>query len=241
MNPFFLISIVTLLLAGLIILSTVHQLKAEKKSLHPEALPSEAERPVDVSKHKNIVLEKETPMKETPLVKETPLEEKPVEFRTESELHTRALIGDDNFERMRDTVENLLQRHVADKCINVELTSGADSEEGARRLHSLLPGDPLTLRKNTESGLELVDVYSDGYRVGRLLLGDADKAIDVMKNSSLTGVYVAEQNCFGDCSYVDLRLILFFTPRIAAENEQQADTPYRFTINGPKPIILYQN
>lgn len=146
-------------------------------------------------------------------------------------------------EDITQKVNHLITRHKADKCITVALTSGAASREASLRLHSLLPGDPLCLRRNVEGGLELVDVYSDGYRVGRLLLGDAENAFKVMRDSIMTGAYVAEQNCYGDPSSVDLKIILFFTPRQTpmGMSEIADETPYKVTVNGSKPLVLFQN
>lgn len=161
----------------------------------------------------------------------------------EGERQTRALIGDDAYERMAGAVDRLLVRHKADKCVSVVLTSGPDGPGAANELHHLLPGDPLCLRRSPETGIDTVDVYADGYRIGRLLLGDADQVLAVMETAVITGVYVAEQNCYSDCQGTDLRLIVFFTPRtgLSGQTAIESDTPYKITVNGVKPIVLFQN
>ena len=159
----------------------------------------------------------------------------------EGEAMTRALIGDDTFETMKFTVENILKRHKDDNGVTISLTSGCESAHASSVLHSLLPGDELSLVKNEECGLEMIDVYAAGYRVGRLLLGDADIALSVMRDNTLTGAYVAEQNCYGDCNIVDMKIILFFSPRASIEHLSEKDTPYKITIDGVKPIVIFQN
>ena len=160
-----------------------------------------------------------------------------------AESATRALIGDEIFETMKVTVSNLLEHHKADKSLTISLTSGCESRQAARVLHSLLPGDELCLRRNVECGLELVDVYAAGFRIGRLVLGDAERAFNIMRRSEVTGVYVAEQNCYGECSGVDMKIILFFSSRVpfdTMEAEEQ-EAPYKITVGGTKPIVLFQN
>lgn len=161
----------------------------------------------------------------------------------DEERRTRALIGDEAFEMMSRRVDRILAMHADDRCVAVGLTSGGGSGEAVAALHALLPGDRLELCRNIESGFPMIDVYSSGFRVGRLLLGDAETVLTVMCRSKVTGVYVAEQNCYGDAPGLSLKIIVFFRPQ---EEEITAELsspyPYRITIhdNG-HGIILYQN
>lgn len=161
-----------------------------------------------------------------------------------AEMRTRRLIGDEAFDKMSENVDKILERHRADRSVNVQLTAGPDTPEGSAELHKLLPGDPLWLRKTVEGGMDVVDVYSGGFRIGRLMLGDAARVISVMDSAVVTGSYVSEQNGFGDCDEISLGIVVFHsTPQeYEARREQDADSrPWRITIEGPQRIVLYQN
>lgn len=157
--------------------------------------------------------------------------------------YTRSLIGDDTYDRMVKTVDNIWKKHKTDQCISVAITAGPNSREAEQELHHLLPGQQLQLHRLVQSSMDCVDVYSNGYRVGRLLLGDAESVIRIMKTSSITGAYVAEQNCFGDCSHLSLRIIVFHAParRAVPELSSQKESPYKITYDGTQQITIYQN
>lgn len=161
-----------------------------------------------------------------------------------SEEYTRRLIGDEAYARMEKKVEHILRYHRGEKSINVSLTAGPDTEHGREELHRLLPGDPLWMRKNVEGGMDVIDVYSGGYRIGRLMLDDAAKALRIMRTSILTGSYVAEQNCWGNCDDVALGIILFHSSPEEYEARRHSEAgalPYRIVIEGEDPMVLYQN
>lgn len=163
------------------------------------------------------------------------------------ETRTRILIGDDVYAEMSRRVDELLESHISDQCVTVQLTAGSECAEASKRLHALLPGDRLTLCRNVEEGVAMIDVYSDGYRIGRLLLGDAETVFDVMRESHITGVYVAEQNCYGDCPYVAMKIIVFHSPALAREweirNERDSSvSTYKITFSiGDESLEVYQN
>lgn len=156
---------------------------------------------------------------------------------------TRRLIGDEAYERMEENVRGILSGHRADRSINVSLSTGPDTPQGEQEFHSLLPGDPLWLRRSSEEGVDVVDVYSGGYRIGRLMLEAAQRVISIMDKDVITGSYVSEQNSYGDCDTSSLGIVIFHTPRatMAAEENTSDTAPYRITVNGPRRIVLYQN
>lgn len=156
---------------------------------------------------------------------------------------TRSLIGDEAYEEMTRRVDTLLSIHRCDESVAVCLTSGPDNRPEADELHHLLPGEPVKLTRNDENGVECVDVYSRGFRIGRLMLADAEIAIEVMRDSMITGVYVAEQNCYGDCEDIAMRLVIFHCPERRHISSAIIDErkPYRVRFQGINPIELFQN
>lgn len=157
---------------------------------------------------------------------------------------TRRLLGEKKYSRMVENVDSVVYTHRGDEFITVGLTSGTDTGEGARRLHELLPGDPLFLHRADCDDLKTVDVYSEGRRVGRLLLDDALTAEGLMDKKSVTGVYVAEQNSFGACDHTRLSLIIFYTDRGPGDFTQpQMKNGHEFLAlsEGPHPLHLYAN
>lgn len=125
---------------------------------------------------------------------------------------TRNLLGDDVYDNMVKRVDAVLSRHSGDRSVSIPLTMGPDSLAGEEELHRLLPGDPLWLRKANYDGMDIVEVFSGGFRIGRLLTSDAMRALQVMDNDTVTGSYVSEQNSWGDCDTSFLRLVLFYRP-----------------------------
>lgn len=126
---------------------------------------------------------------------------------------TRNLIGDEKYQRMSKNVDEILHRHRNDMCQSLNLTSGAVSKESSLELHGLLPGDPLQLRIRSNENISGIDVYSNGYRVGSLLLDDAEKGERLIRDNCVKGVYVSEQNCYDDPSTLSLKMIVFYTPK----------------------------
>lgn len=131
---------------------------------------------------------------------------------SDEEKATRRLIGDENYAHMLENVNKVVERHGSDLCASIALTSGPVDDRGWQRLHQLLPGDSLWLSRNHSEGVDCVDVMADGYLVGRLLLTAARKAIDILEQQVVTGVYVAEQNSYGDSDTLSLRIIMFYRP-----------------------------
>lgn len=165
--------------------------------------------------------------------------------------HTRQVLGESAYATMTERVAEIMRRHAKDRCIAVSLTSGASEGNGADELHHLLPGDPVWLKPSEEDGLDTVGVYSGGYKVGELMLLDADAALEVLRNGTVTGSYVCEQNCYEYYEKVSLKLIIFFqaapetSPAPVVEQElpqSLIDAPYKVTYDGgPVPITVFQN
>lgn len=164
---------------------------------------------------------------------------------TEAEASTRKLIGDSAYEKMVKRVDRVLSRHSSDRCMSVPMTCGPESKRGWSELNSLLPGDPLWLRQSMDAAHPCVEIYSGGYRIGKILDDDAVSIIPVIHSHELTGAYVAEQNSYGDSDVASMRIILFFR---LSEAKRHLDTEnvfsdsYRIDIPGyDHHIRLCQN
>lgn len=156
----------------------------------------------------------------------------------------RSILSDETYLQMTQRIDEILHRHRLDKSVTVHLSKGPDNEDGAAELHSLLPGDPLWLCRTIRDSLDVIDVYSGGYRIGTLTMSQARAVLDVMESAVVTGSYVSAQNCYGECSKVDLDLILFHSSREEYEARKSTAAealPYRITVEGPQRIVLYQN
>lgn len=157
---------------------------------------------------------------------------------------TADLLGDEAYKRMTEKVDLVMHTHYRDNCRAVKLTSGTESGEGAKRLHHLLPGDDLYLQRADCGDVVAVDVYNEGRKVGTLMLSDAEVAVEIMSQKCVTGVYVAEQNCFGDCPKTDLTMIIFFKERNAEDFSQpyaMQGMEFLAKADGPHPMLLFQN
>lgn len=164
---------------------------------------------------------------------------------TEAEAATRALIGDKAYERMVKRVDRVIARHTADRSVNVSLSKGPDSQRGWQELNSLLPGDPVWLRKSFDSTEACVEVYSGGYRIGRLYGEDAQRALPVLNAHELTGAYVSEQNSYGQSDVASMSLILFYNVQESAvqfNRESAFNESFHIDIPGTqRRVLLCQN
>lgn len=132
---------------------------------------------------------------------------------TQADARTIDLIGEEAYKEMTARIDALLARHGNQRCVSLELTCGPDTKAGAKELHSLLPGMRLELNICSEGGTRLVDVYSNGTRIGRLALSEASVLTSLMEGNSLKGAYVAEQNCYGLEDSHQMAVIVFYEPR----------------------------
>ncbi|MCM1291130.1 MAG: hypothetical protein NC201_02740 [Prevotella sp.] len=168
--------------------------------------------------------------------------------------NTQEILGHSAYVTMTERVAEIMRRHSKDRCIAVSLTSGVADGKGADELHHLLPGDPLYIKPAQDDGIDAVGVYSGGYKIGDLLLLDAEAVLEVLRTSTITGTYVCEQNCYEYYDKVALKIILFFTTadkpvRTPPENQinyanpdPAQPSPYKITFNSsPIPITLFQN
>lgn len=163
---------------------------------------------------------------------------------------SRQLIGDAAYHEMHRRVEILMARHAAHSYDCMYLCSGADTPHGNRKLHSLLPGMPLTLRDASHDGIYAVDVYSDDIRIGSLLFAEAEKVLELMHTRRRTGVYVSEQRAYGDCQTVGLGIVIFHTAPLTVKAQATVEkeaidhmlaSTYKFIHAGLRPVVVYQN
>ena len=127
-----------------------------------------------------------------------------------SEQSTIDLIGEKTYKEMTERIDEILQKHSHQQCMTLNLTCGPDTKEGAAELHSLLPGTELQLNQCTEGGVDWIDVYAAGARIGRLALLEASSVREISKTNYIRGAYVAEQNCYGIENSHRMALIVFY-------------------------------
>lgn len=144
--------------------------------------------------------------------------------------HTIDLIGEEEFHRMTERVDLILKRHGHQPCMRLNLTCGPDTPAGADELHHILPGMPLRLTLCTEGGVNWIDVYFNGPRIGRLALMESMILRDAMRSNYVRGAYVAEQNCFGIEDSHLLSIIVFL------EKKENISLPGRETATGREAI-----
>lgn len=133
---------------------------------------------------------------------------------TTAEKRTIDLIGEKAYCEMTERIDALLLRHKGQLCESIPLTCGPGTQAAADELHSLLPGMPLELTLCSEAGVAMIDVYSNGERIGRFALESAAIVRNLMQGNSLKGAYVAEQNCFGIEGSHQLAVIIFYEPKV---------------------------
>lgn len=134
-------------------------------------------------------------------------------------MHTIDLIGEEEFRDMSRRIRDIMKRHSEEKAVTVSMTCGPDTERGAAGLHSILPGSQLQLSICGEGGVRWFDVYSRGDRIGRIALAEAELIGNIMGKNSLTGAYVAEQNCFGIDDLCCLSIIIFYKPHTSRRSD----------------------
>lgn len=144
--------------------------------------------------------------------------------------HTIDLIGEEEFHRMTERVDHIRKRHGHQPCMRLNLTCGPDTTAGADELHHILPGMPLRLTLCTEGGVNWIDVYFNGPRIGRLALMESMILRDAMRSNYVRGAYVAEQNCFGIEDSHLLSIIVFL------EKKDNISLPGKETATGREAI-----
>lgn len=188
-----------------------------------------------------------------------PLAEKsaPSSSASKMEAFTRRLIGDEAFELMRRRVASLLRIHSADRSTSLWLSGCPGDSTGWRELHSLLPGMPVRLEDVSHDGISAVAVYSREVRVGTLLMTEAEKALRLTGSAHLTGAYVAEQNSYGPCDDMSLKIVVFYrqdetpaTPQAGPVTPEESEhdamayaltSKYKYIHRGDQPMVIYLN
>lgn len=123
------------------------------------------------------------------------------------------LIGEEAYKAMTERIDKILRIHSHEPCITLNLTCGPDTREGSTELHTILPGTPLQLNMCKEGGVETVDIYNNGSRIGRLALLEAMTIKEIMKKNTIRAAYVAEQNCYGIEDSLQMAIIVFYEPK----------------------------
>lgn len=137
------------------------------------------------------------------------------------ETGTIELIGEEAYSEMADRIDMILRTHGRQPSINLSLSCGPDSAEGEEELHKMLPGYEVQLMLCCEEGVRWVDVYYNGFRVGRLALLESDAVRALLDSCHIRAAYVSEQNCFGIEGSYDLRIIVFYEPKKREERDRE--------------------
>lgn len=162
----------------------------------------------------------------------------------ETESRTIDLIGREAYRAMTERIDGILRKHAHHPCLSLDLTCAPTDRDGADELHRLLPGAELHLLTCNQGGVGWIDVYSNGLRVGRLALLEADAVGKILRCNHVCGVYVSEQNCFGIEDSHRLSLIIFYEDK-QAEERQSIPAPSKSrssdTALHPAPVDFCKN
>lgn len=129
-----------------------------------------------------------------------------VEYSDDSEIATRQLIGDENYEKMVEIVDSIIKKHQYDNHQSFWLTTEPSTERGWQQLHKLLPGDKLSINKE----IDCAYVYSQN-----ILIGAIDYDRDLLDTKMITGIYVAQQECWGDSNTCLLKIIIYYKNQVS--------------------------
>lgn len=135
---------------------------------------------------------------------------KVTDYKDVLDRHTEQLIGHDAYVAMIDRVDRVLARHRDDGCLCLSLTSTVSDDDAVDELHHVLPGEPLELSRYIDNGMECIGVYSRGMMIGSLMLEDADLFLRTTLSRTITGIYVARQDCYEDYSRLDLGIVVYY-------------------------------
>ena len=135
---------------------------------------------------------------------------KVTDYKDVLDRHTEQLIGHDAYVAMIDRVDRVLARHRNDGCLCLSLTSTVTDDDAVDELHHVLPGEPLELSRYIDNGMECIGVYSRGMMIGSLMLEDADLFLRTTLSRTITGIYVARQDCYEDYSRLDLGIVVYY-------------------------------
>lgn len=153
---------------------------------------------------------------------------------------TASNIGEIRYNEMSLNLSSLLKRHADDGFITLTLCPADLTSDCRRVLHDLVPGDRLCLCREISGGCVGFSVFHTGRLVGIISRSDSAKVDEIMKESVITGVYVWRQNCFGECDFTDLDVVLFYNARVISPCSNYM-SPYKLEFDGVHPFTLYQN
>ena len=124
---------------------------------------------------------------------------------------TIELIGLDKFKSMIRRIDYLSDLHVLDDNMIFNIVSGPTTIDGSSRLHTLLPGDKISVAVKESDDTQECELYSHGVRIGSLIFDEAARFIELQRTRHITGVYVSAQNAYGDSSDLSLEIVAFYS------------------------------
>lgn len=133
--------------------------------------------------------------------------------------HTIDLIGKSAYREMTERIERIMKEHSGHKNCKLSLTCGPDTFDGAHELHGLLPGQSVKLLQCRAEGVDTIDVYYNGVRIGRLALNEARHLCSLLEHNSIIAAYVAEQNCYRKIGSHQMDIIVFYKRREIAKKD----------------------
>lgn len=153
-------------------------------------------------------------------------------------------IGERRYREMTDNLHSLLKKHKDDMFVTLSLCPADLSDDCSRILHNLMPGDRLFLLRETVGRSVWFSVFHQGRLIGYISRSESAMIHDIMTDSVVSGAFVWKQNCFGECDFTDLEIVLFYHRRSATSRDNCIDCntqPYKLSVEGQNPFILYQN
>ncbi|MDE6143759.1 MAG: hypothetical protein K2F94_06765 [Muribaculaceae bacterium] len=152
-------------------------------------------------------------------------------------------LGWERYVNMTYNINKFLKKHKNNECYKVSLSKDyvGVSYDGANILHHLLPGDKVSMIRIELEGRVGFRVFSCGREIGILMDDDAKMTNRIMNNAVVTGMYVWKQNCYGNCGYTDLDIVMFFYFKRNVLPLDWLGFPYIIKFGNPIPYFVFQN
>lgn len=137
----------------------------------------------------------------------------------------------------------ILSEHGAEEYFTLPLLESEIAQDAYEILHSLLPGDKLNILSGYSDSGDGFQVFAEGRMIGRLSAKNSGHILDIMRHGMLKGVFVWKQNCYGECDYTDLSIIVFYRTVSAEATRRRVDLTRadRMEVKGRQPFFVFAN
>lgn len=156
---------------------------------------------------------------------------------------TIKLLGYGKFEKMTNNLHKLVEAHEKYGYTIFSLNEGALDSKGGSVLHHLLPGDPVNFIRSDRGEAFNFDFFSSGSYIGSLSNEDSLILALLISRFRCKGIYVWEQNCYGNCKFTDMEIIVYCDTEDVKGPlwDSLFLEPYKLKIKGKQEYILIQN